>query len=64
MELLLTNILLGFVAAAVLALLYGLKKTIILERKILSIEEKILKMEERILKIDERIEKILEKGKK
>jgi|GEM_PF-5885131 len=63
MELLLTNVLLGFVAAAILALLYGLKKTLILEKKILLIEEKILKMEEKVLKIDENLEKMLKKEK-
>jgi len=45
---------LGFITAAVLALLYGLKKTLLIERKLLHLEEKILKMEEKLLKQLER----------
>ena len=59
-----SKILLAITTAAVLVLLIGLKKSILIEKKILSLEEKILSIEEKILKIDEKIEEILESKEK
>ncbi len=78
MTLYLQEILLAIVAGAVLALLFGLKKSYDLERILLRMEEKILgleeklirvteqveKNEERILKLEEKIDQILENTKK
>jgi len=58
-----TEILLSITTAAVLALLYGLKKTLIIEQKILQMEQKILTIEERIIRIEEHLEKLVEKKK-
>lgn len=53
METYLTTLLVlsAITTAAVLALLFGLKKTLIIEEKILAIERKILDIEEKISKM-------------
>jgi hypothetical protein len=58
-----TDILIAITTAGVLVLLYGLKKTMIIERKILDVEQKILNLEEKIIRIEEHLEKLIEKKK-
>ena len=58
-----SEILIAITTAGVLALLYGLKKTLIIEQKILQMEQKILNLEEKLIRIEEHVEKLIEKKK-